>query len=161
MPLKEVIKLGKTCQRRNNCCKHGSGFLIPEDLDKIANELKLTQDELKKKFLEEKELFNKKMLRPKLKSKMPYGECIFFDDGCKIHSVKPLQCKTGNCSEVGEELAAWFMLNYIVDKDDAESIRQYALYLKSGGKVIPGGKLEDLVPDQDMLKKILDYTILR
>lgn len=113
--------------------------------------------------MEEKELFNKKLLRPRLKTKdKPYGECIFFsNNGCSIQKVKPLQCRVGNCNEYGEQLSIWFMLNYLVDKDDPESIRQYSAYLKSGGKTIPGGKLEDLVPDKNKLKRILEFEDIR
>ena len=160
-PLKEVLKLGKVCQRRNHCCKFGSGFLVGEDLKNISRFLGLKEEKAREKFLEEREMFNTKLLRPKLKSAKPYGECVFFEDGCKIHSVKPLQCRIGNCGEHGEELSQWFMLNYYANKDDPESIRQYAAYLKSGGKTIPGGKLEELVPDKEKLKKILSFERLK
>ena len=53
------------------------------------------------------------------------------------------------------------MLNYFVNKNDPESIRQFAAYLKSGGKTLPGGRLEDFIPDKKKLKKILNYDILR
>jgi len=53
------------------------------------------------------------------------------------------------------------MLNYLVNKNDPESIRQYAAYLKSGGKTIPGGKLEELIPDKEKLKKILNFEQLK
>jgi hypothetical protein len=72
-----------------------------------------------------------------------------------------LQCKVGTCSKHGEEISAWFLLNYIIDKDNPESIRQYNLYLKSNGKLIPGGKLEELIPNRETRKKILAYKILR
>jgi Fe-S-cluster containining protein len=160
-PLNEILKIGSVCQRRNHCCKFGSGFLVGDDLKNIAESLGITEEWVKKKYLEEKELYNKKLLRPKLKSKKPYGKCIFFKDGCSIHQVKPLQCRVGNCNEQGQELSVWFMLNYVVDKNDPESIRQYASYLKSGGKVISGGKLEDLVPDKEELKKILNFEQLK
>ncbi len=159
----DILKLGQLCNRENNCCKHGSGFLIGNDLKNIAQFLGMQESEVKEKYLEEKELFNTKLFRPKLKTplkkiQLPYGECIFFSgDGCKIHEVKPLQCKIGNCSKYGEELSLWFMLNYVVNEDDPESIRQYAIYLKSGGKTIAGGELERLVPDKERLKKILRY----
>ncbi len=159
--LKTILKIGSVCQRRNHCCKFGSGSLVGDDLKKIADFLGMSGGELKKKYLVEKELFNTKFLRPKLKSDKPYGKCVFFDNGCKIHSVKPLQCKVGNCGENGEDLGIWFMLNYRVDKNDPESIRQYADYLKSGGRTIPGGKLEELVPDKDELKKILSFEKLK
>lgn len=162
-PLADILELGKVCNRKNNCCKHGSGFLVGDDLRNIAGFLGITEEELTKKYLKEIEIFNKKLLRAKLKKEeMPYGECIFFDGkGCSIHKVKPLHCKIGSCSEYGEAVSAWFLLNYIIDRDDAESIRQYALYLISGGKLIGGGKLEELIPDKRKLRKILRYDILK
>ena len=166
-PLKEVLKLAAPC-RCNSCnhgCKFGSGSLVGDDAKKIAAFLSISEEELKKGFLEEIELFNKKLLRPKLireKSK-PYGQCVFYDEqkGCTIHPVKPLECKTSvNCKDYGEELSIWFMVNHVVDTNDAESIRQYARYIKSGGKIIEGAKIEQLVPDKEKLKKILNYEIL-
>ena len=165
-PLKEVLKLAAPC-RCNACnhgCKYGSGSLAGDDATKIAAFLGVSEEELKKGFLEEVELFNKKLLRPKLISEnKPYGRCVFYDDekGCTIHEVKPLECKTSiSCKPYGEELSVWFMVNQAVDLQDAESIRQYGQYLKSGGKVIPGAELEELVPDKEKLRKILGYEIL-
>jgi len=162
-PPSEILKLSQQCRQCGHCCSHGSGFLIGNDIKNIAEYLKITEKELKEKYLEEKELFNTKLLRPKLKTKdKPYGKCVFLDDKkCKIHQVKPLQCRVGNCNEHGEQLSQWFMLNYQINKDDPESIRQYASYLKSGGKTIPGGKLEELIPDKEKLKKILNFEQLK
>lgn len=162
-PLSEVLKLGKDCKKCGHCCTNGSGFLIGNDIKNISGFLGMTEREVKEKYLEEKELFNSKLLRPKLKAKgKPYGECVFLENKkCKINRVKPLQCKVGNCNEYGEQLGIWFMLNYLVDKDDPESIRQYAAYLKSGGKTIEGGKIEDLVQDKDKLRKILNFERLK
>jgi len=98
-----------------------------------------------------------------LRKGKPYGKCIFFDKevGCRIHEVKPLECKVSmGCKDYGEQLSLWFMLNHFVNKDDAESIRQFATYLKSGGKTLPQAELKDLVPDKVKLKKILSYEIL-
>jgi len=73
-----------------------------------------------------------------------------------------LECRTSiNCKDYGEELAVWFMVNYAVDANDAESVRQYAQYLKSGGKIIPGAELHEIVPDKEKLRKILSYEILK
>lgn len=161
-PLSEILELSQHCKQCGHCCSHGSGFLINNDTKNIAEFLGMTKKELKENYLEEKELFNTKLLRPKLKKEdKPYGECIFLNNKkCKIHKVKPLQCKVGNCNEYGEKLSIWFMLNYQINKDDPESIRQYAAYLKSGGKTIEGGKLEELVPDKEKLKKILNFERL-
>ncbi|MBI2558105.1 YkgJ family cysteine cluster protein [Candidatus Woesearchaeota archaeon] len=166
-PLKEVLKLAAPCRcdSCNHGCKYGSGSLAGDDAKHIAKFLGISEEELKKGFLEEAELFNKKLLRPKLikKSNKPYGRCMFFDDekGCTIHEVKPLECKTSmQCKDYGEELSVWFMINHVVDASDAESLRQYAQYLKSGGKLMQGASLEELVPDREKLKKILNYEIL-
>jgi hypothetical protein len=53
------------------------------------------------------------------------------------------------------------MVNNVVDANDAESVRQYAQYIKSGGKTIPGAELGNLVPDKEKLRKILSYEILK
>ncbi|MEK0322573.1 MAG: hypothetical protein QQN47_07355, partial [Nitrosopumilus sp.] len=140
----------------------GSGILVDEDIQKIAKHLGVTDEVLKKEFLEEVEKFNTKKYRPKiLRKDRPYGKCIFFDEGCKIHEVKPLECKVSmGCKDYGEQLSIWFMLNNFVNKDDAESIRQFATYLKSGGKTLLGAELGDLVPDKEKLRKILSFEIL-
>ncbi len=166
-PLKEVLKLANPC-KCNACtigCKHGSGFLMDEDIEKIAGFLKIKEEELKEKFLEEVDKFNTKLFRPKiLRQKKPYGKCVFFHDEkwCKIHEVKPMECKIAmGCKDYGEQLSLWFMLNNFVNRDDPESVRQYASYIKSGGKILQGAELKDLVPDKERLKKILNYQLLR
>lgn len=163
--VKEVLKLTNPC-KCNACtagCRRGSGFLADEDIPKLAKFMNISEEVLKKEFLEEVEKFNTRRYRPKiLRKDKPYGKCIFFDEeiGCKIHEAKPLECKTSmGCRDYGEELSIWFMLNHFVNKDDAESVRQYASYLKSGGKIIPGAELKDLVPDKEKLRKILSFEI--
>ena len=151
------------CEACTVGCRHGSGFLIDEDVPKIARILGISEEELKKSFLEEIEKFNTKRYRPKILRKgKPYGKCIFYDEkiGCKVHAAKPLECKVSmGCKDYGEQISLWFMLNHFVNKDDAESVRQYASYLKSGGKTLEGGKLEQLVPDKEKLRKILSFEI--
>ena len=167
-PLKDVLSLAAPCQCNscNHGCKFGSGSLAEGDSKKIAEFLKISEENLKKDFLEETELFNKKIFKPRLlrqKGKV-HGRCVFYDDnkGCTIHAVKPLECKTSlQCKDYGEDLSVWFMVNHIVDPNDPESIRQYSQYIKSGGKMIPGAELKNLVPNKDKLKKILNYGILK
>ncbi|MBS3102792.1 YkgJ family cysteine cluster protein [Candidatus Woesearchaeota archaeon] len=165
--LKEVLKLAHPC-KCNACtvgCRHGSGFLVNEDIQKMAEFLQISEDVLKKEFLEEVEKFNTKKFRPKIiRKNKPYGKCIFFDEkiGCKVHEAKPLECKIAmGCKDYGEELSLWFMLNHFVNENDAESVRQYAAYLKSGGKILAGAELETMVPDKEKLSKILSFDILR
>jgi len=109
-------------------------------------------------------VFNTEIHKAKtIKDDKPYGHCTFFDknEGCTIHKVKPLHCRVGNgCNEHGEKLAIWFALNYLVKKEDPQSIREWAIYLKTN-PTIPGGSLADLVPDKERLGKMLDHTHLR
>jgi len=161
-PLTEVLQIGKECKRCGHCCKYGSGFLADEDLKNIAQFLGITEKELEEKYLEEVEQFNTKRFRPKtMKQDKPFGPCVFFDAGCKIQDVKPLQCRVGNCSQYGEDLSLWFTLNYFINREDPESMRQYNTYLKSGGKTLPGGNFRDFVPDKKQIKKILEYEDLK
>lgn len=183
-PLKRVLELGKACNMCGFCCRHTSGFLAREDLQKIAEHLKITKDELKEKYLEEAEKFNTKLWRPKtastnqsnqpnqpaaeqlksphFKSNKFHGPCVFFSGkGCRIHNVKPLHCRITSCKEHGEELDLWFTLNYIVNENDPESIRQFDAYIRSGGKTLEGGRVEDFVKDKERLRKILSFEILR
>ena len=163
--MKEVLKLAPAC-RCNECsngCRFGSGMLADGDLKNIASFLKISEEEAKEKYFEETELFSQKKLKPKLlRNGKPYGKCIFFDEknGCTVHEVKPLQCKIAmGCKSYGEDLMSWFTVNFVVNKDDPESIRQYAQFIKNGGKVIEGAELEDLVPDKEKLRRILSYEV--
>lgn len=164
-PLSDVLELGKVCKKCGHCCSHGSGALAREDIKNIAKSLGMDEKEVREKYLEEIDRFNTKLLRPKLikHEGKPYGRCVFLTpkNECSINEVKPLQCKIGNCSREGERLNLWFMLNYHLNENDPESVRQYAIYLKCGGKTLPGAELENLVKDKEKLNKIMKYEILR
>jgi Fe-S-cluster containining protein len=155
-PVKTILSIANDCQKCGRCCEFGSGILIGEDLAKIAKFLKINEEELKKRYLEEVEMFNKKFLRPKFRK--PYGKCVFLENkGCIIHEVKPLQCKTSKgCGENSPHLSEWFKLNYLIDKNDPVAIRQWAICLEDH-KTIDGGKLSDLVPDNKRLMKIIKF----
>jgi|TARA_Y100000310_G_scaffold345180_1_gene462420 hypothetical protein len=164
--LKEVLMFAHPC-KCEACtvgCRHGSGFLVDKDIPRLAKFMNISEEVLKKEFLEKVEKFNTTKFRPKiLRKEKQYGKCIFFDEEirCKVHGAKPLECKISmGCKSYGTKLSLWFMLNNFVNKDDAESIRQYASYLKTQGKTLRGAKLMDLVPDKKKLKKILSLEIL-
>lgn len=162
-PKSEILKLAGDCGKCGSCCKYSSGYLVDDDSNKIAKFLGISEKELKEKYLEEGEKFNTKLMRPKIiKKDKPYGECVFHDkkQGCTINEVKPLHCKVGNCNEHGEDIHNWFTLNYFVNKYDPESIRQWAVHLKTHPTIV-GGQLEELVPDKKLLNKILNFEILR
>ncbi|MBS3107008.1 YkgJ family cysteine cluster protein [Candidatus Woesearchaeota archaeon] len=163
--LPEILQLAPpcSCEDCGHGCTMGSGFLAEGDKEKLAAFLGISVQSLEKEYLEETYLFNKKVWKPKLlREGKPYGKCVFYENGCKVHPSKPLQCKVAmGCKEYGEELQLWFMLNHLIDKEDPESVRQFAQYLKAGGKTLPGGELNDLVPDKKQLREILSYERLR
>lgn len=156
-PLQRALELGSKCQRRNNCCRHGSGALAMDDEERIAAYLKITREELRQKYLEPVTRLATTLQRPKsiMAKGRPWGPCIFFRDGCAIQEVKPLECRVGTCSEDGEDLSIWFMLNFFLDMGNPESVREYASYLRYR-KTIPGGKLEELIPDKKVRDAILN-----
>ncbi len=157
----EALELGKECSRCGNCCSHDSGYMLDEDIKRIADHLGVPEKELKENHLKKIRLFNTIIHKP-LTKKQPFGECVFYKEGaCTIQDVKPLHCRIGSCSEHGENLTVWFKLNHLVNPNDPESIRQWKVYLESGGKNIPGGEMEELVPDKKTLKKVLEYKIIR
>ena len=161
-PQETVMELARECRKCANCCKVDSGYLVNDDLRRISEYLGITEDKLSDDYLEEFEKFNTTLSKPKIVRKgKPYGKCIFLIDGlCSIHEVKPLYCRLVNCGPLNREMIIWFDLNYFVDVNDPESIRQYAFYLKHG-PTIKGGELRDLVPDEEKLNKILSYDILK
>ncbi len=166
--LEKIKKLGNTCKQCGHCCTFGSGLLAEGDIKRIAKHMKISEKKLTDKYLQPISKFDTpthkpKTLKHKEKEHLPFGKCIFLGKNnlCKIHEAKPLQCELGICNEHGSDIDVWFNLNHLVDPKNPESIRQWNVYLKSGGKNIPGGELNDLIPDEKRLKKILEYDILR
>ena len=160
--LNQIIELSGECRKCGKCCSLGSGYLIDADIPRIAKFLGINEEELKEKYLEKVNMYGKDNLRPKTKDKgKGYGECIFLENNlCKIHEAKPLNCRIGTCRPIGKEISVWFALNHFIDADNPQSIRDWKIYLDCGGKNIPGGKLEELVPDKEKLKRILEYDVL-
>lgn len=164
----EVIELGKPCSRCCTsevvCCKFGSGMVLAEEVEGLSKGFGISADEFKQSYLDEIERFNTKLFQFKtIKDSKPYGPCIFLgqDFKCKIHDFKPLHCRVGNCgNEHGEQLSLWFMTNKLVNQDDPESIRQYAIYLKTH-PTLEGAQLSDFIKDEKRLKDILEFKILR
>ena len=160
-----LIKLAPPCSCNgcSNGCNYSGGILADNDIEPLAKFLNISVEELKKKHLDEIERYNTKKYRTKFKKNdKGFGRCNFYKNNvCTIHPAKPLQCKVAtSCKEHGQDAIVWFHLNHFVNKNDPESIRQWAQYLKFN-KTIPGGELKDLVKNKDKLKKILSYEILR
>lgn len=162
-PKEVMLRIGSKCGKCGSCCRHGSGYLLPDDVPRIAKFLSLTEADLRQHCLEEVEIFHTRMLRPLVvKNKKPYGTCIFYNtkEGCTIHEVKPFQCRLGTCSEHGTKSIQWFFLNHCVNPDDPQSVREWASYLKHND-IIPGGRLQEVVPDGKRLKDILSYKVMK
>lgn len=163
----EILKLAHPCKCHacSNSCNFGSGALADDDFVNMANLLEISEEELKKEYLEEIEKFHTKRFRPKLirKNKMPYGKCIFYEnEECAVHDAKPLECKIAmGCKSYGEDMITWFDLNYFVNKKDPESIRQWAASVLSGSRNISGGSLPELIPDKEERKNIFKYEDIK
>ncbi|MFC1697322.1 YkgJ family cysteine cluster protein [Nanoarchaeota archaeon] len=158
----EVLSLNRPCFECTKCCEHDAGYLADEDHKEMAKFLDISEEELKDKYLQEGTRFNTTRHKPKtikIKNK-PFGKCVFLNEkGCVIHNVKPLHCRIGHCHQFSQQLTDWFNLNFFVNENDPESIRQWALYLENHN-CIDGGKLSDLIKDKEKLKKILNYEKL-
>jgi len=157
----EIENLEIECKRCNHCCKYDSGVFLDEDIKRIAMHLGLSENKFKKKYLKKITLFNKEVYKSKTPKK-PYGPCVFLKkDGCRVHTVKPLHCRLASgCHGLGTDINVWFFLKHIVDAHDPEAIRQWNIYLHTH-HTIPGGKIDELVPDDEKRKKILNFTILK
>ncbi|MFH1850265.1 MAG: YkgJ family cysteine cluster protein [archaeon] len=160
-PKRTVERIGRECGKCGHCCKYGSGIIRGKEAATIAKYLSLAEEEFSKRYLEPLTRFNAKNFRFQLITKgRPYGRCIFLENReCKIQEVKPLYCRIGSCNEHGGKLLMWYSLNYLVNPDDPESLRQWAQFVRYN-RPIRGGKLSELVPDKDRLKKILSCEIL-
>ncbi|MBI4151272.1 YkgJ family cysteine cluster protein [Candidatus Woesearchaeota archaeon] len=160
-PLQVIEHLADTpCQKHNctKCCETGTGTALESDLPHIADTLNVPLNEVKDKYFEPVTRFHTTHWKPKMVSK-PYGACVFLGkEGCSIHSVRPTGCRLASWNHHGEKLNDWFDLNYFVNKNDAQSVREWAMKLKFS-KTIPGGELEALVPDKEKLRKILSHEI--
>ena len=91
----EAIQAGQNCDVQpdckacGKCCEKGSGYVLKEDIPKIAQFLNKTETEIKEGYLDEVWLFNKQLWKLKLQT-YPVGPCIFYKEGCTINEAKPL-----------------------------------------------------------------------
>ena len=163
-PVREILRLAEiNCRDCSHCCTYGAGYVLKQEVSKIAKKMNISKEEFIQKYLDEHTRFNTthysfKLIREKGK---PYGRCIFLGKNkCKIHNIKPLHCRVGTCKTHGEDISIWFTLNHFVNENDPESVRQWAQFLKFQ-ETIPGGELKDLVRNSDKLRKILSYERLK
>ena len=164
-PEERIVEIGKECTGCGHCCKVDSGILFEEDVTRIADHLHMPRDDFIKTYLDDHERFNTKCwkLKQLREDNKPYGRCILLDQDnkCSVHEAKPKYCKLqSTVSRHGQQLSVWFALHHFVNPNDPESIRQWAMYLKTH-PTIPGGQLHELVPDKERLRRIMTYEELR
>lgn len=77
------------CQRCGRCCRGEPGvvWVNKSEIENISSFLGITQDSFARNYLRS---FNGRF------SLLEYGngDCIMYDNGCKIYAVRPCQCKT-------------------------------------------------------------------
>lgn len=104
--LKERLKRIKfKCIRCSTCCRFypGAVFLTEDDFYNITNFLSIDKKEFLNNFC--RGIYRDLTEVVALKEKDNY-DCIFWENGCKIYSVRPIQCKT---------YPFW---SYVVDSDE-------------------------------------------
>ena len=77
------------CRNCGFCCTDSSGtiYVDSDEIKKIAKYLKISEDKFKEEYLFPfRDSFS-------IKEKENY-ECIFYDNGCSIYTVRPNQCRT-------------------------------------------------------------------
>lgn len=180
-PEERVLELTGESARPGKICEQSPGFIRKEEAEQIAMKLGISVSELEDAFLREIRAYNTKLYKPKHEAKeirlgdrltgaihkAPHGKCVFLDKKhpdkheCMIEDTMPLHCRIAARGNHSEKLHIWYMLNHAVNPDDPRSLREWAIYLKTH-PTIPGGRLKDLVPDDDRLRSILeadDYHI--
>ena len=84
---KEGLKF--ECQRSGRCCRGEPGvvWVNKKEIEKISSFLGITQDEFARYYLRS---FNDRFSLVE----HGHGDCVMYDNGCKIYDVRPSQCRT-------------------------------------------------------------------
>ncbi|RLE41738.1 hypothetical protein DRJ48_04995 [Candidatus Woesearchaeota archaeon] len=160
-PKEAILELvEKECKLCGHCCLFSSGIVLDDEIPRLAEHLGMSTEEFKKRYLEQFTKFHTTRHRFKQVrvGSAPHGRCVFLDletNKCKIHEVKPLHCRISTCSIYGEDVQKWFDVNFFLNPNDPQSVREYNLYLEFKEPLL-GAELESLLPEED-LKKILNY----
>lgn len=82
---------GCDCPKCRALCEREPGWFMPEEIPSAAEFCGLTEEAFRERYLESHERDGVTMGSPK---RAIGGQCIFFKDGkCRIHSVKPFECR--------------------------------------------------------------------
>ena len=134
MSKEKALKLATCPEQCGNCCLYGSGYVLDDEIKGLADAFKMNEKEFTAKYLEDS-LFRTKRFRIIRQAGRPYGRCVFYEDKCTIHNIKPLHCRIGSCNEHGEELSTWFKLNYLKEKEDIIKIQSKRIFRMPEGAI--------------------------
>lgn len=117
------------CQRCGRCCRGEPGvvWINKREMDEIASFLDITRESFARSYLRS---INGRY------SLIEYGsgDCIMYDNGCRIYSVRPCQCKTFPfCTSNLENREAWEKLKKTcpgVDKGNLQTLKTIQENLK-------------------------------
>jgi Fe-S-cluster containining protein len=141
----DAMRLGICPNRCGHCCINGSGYVLESEKAKVAKHLGLTTKDFERDFLEPTQYKKAKRFRQVRKEGKPHGHCIFLTDkGCSIQDVKSLHCRIATCTVAGEDLANWYLVNYLIDWNDDDDVMKYMQYEKSRTP-IKGGRTSELI----------------
>ncbi len=167
-PIDEILKIENTNPYAH--CKFSSGYVLDKEIKEIADFLGITEEELKKEYLEKTERFGREIFRVKQNKKilsteegeieLPHGKCVFYDErfGCLLSDKRPLFCKLPNHPMLSKDLIEWFDINFIIDPNDPKTLREWEQYARMKDDVIPGGEIESLV-SKERLDEIKNKNI--
>lgn len=82
------------CRQCSHCCRHEPGFvfLYEKDLPVILKKLNINAESFIKKYCRWVELSDGYEYLSLMETKS--YDCIFWNEGCSIYEVRPLQCRT-------------------------------------------------------------------
>ena len=91
------------CDRCKSACQFKPGIFLPEEIKIAADYMKMTEKDFFKKYLAVDYFYDEEdilMLAPNIVGNegnlypfFPKGTCVFYEDGCTIHEVKPFECR--------------------------------------------------------------------
>lgn len=86
-------KQGCSCEKCRECCRREPGWFLPGEIAPAAAFLNLAETEFERKFCSEHVEGGVSVLSPA--TKPGTTECVFLgrDGLCKIHPVKPHECR--------------------------------------------------------------------
>jgi len=83
-----------SCKRCSSCCRYDSGyvFLSEKDLKKLTDRLDMDKDRFVGKYC--RWVTGTRGTESLSLREKPNKDCVFWDSGCSVYNVRPLQCSS-------------------------------------------------------------------